>query len=161
MSLYGKIGRKYVDISNNITSVYERVYGHECDLYFPINAPNPGTDGNYDNVNIFATHGVVEYNSTPDVTNEKFYIVNLFKNESMNSPEDVFDNFYSDEVEYAQPFIETSYDRELPTMTKVKVMLEETVIYFMVERKGAVDQANGKPLIRQYLIPMTGELPNE
>ena len=47
MSTLSRIAKKYVGISNDLTSAYENsdVYNFLCDLYFPKNAPNPNSDG--------------------------------------------------------------------------------------------------------------------
>lgn len=164
-SFLGKIAGKFTSISNNMTRAYEKIYSWPCDLYLPINAPNPDENGTYKDINLYATHGVIEYSSTPNLQ-KNFYIPYLLRKEIMNSPEDSFDVFYNDEGEYMQPFIETSYENELPIMTKVGVHLtdgvNESIIYLMVEKKQIVNLGVGAhAVLRQYLVVMTGELPNE
>lgn len=149
------INQKYVNISNKITEYYERKFGLKCDLYFPKNSSNPNVFGNFDNINLFSTHGTVEYSDEPDVLSKKFYIPKLLKRESMNSPEDEFDSLYLDGEE--RPFIETSKSNELPIQTKVVVHIGSSTMNFVVERKQVVNGASGHQLLRQYLTPLTGE----
>ncbi len=159
MSIIGNIGKKYRLISDKVTDKLEEVHGVPCNVFYPINVPNPNANGNYDNINLFATHGVVPYSDTPDF-NRNYYIPYLLKKEIMPSPEDVFDTFYNEDTEFVQPYIETSYSEELPRMTKIEATVGDSKLYLMVERKGSVVQS-GVLLLRMYLIPMTGELPED
>lgn len=155
-SITGKILKQFVGFSNKLTELYEEKFGFECDVYFPTNAENPGTDGNFDDVNIFSTHGTVTYSATPDLVGVRFYIPHLFKKQIMNSPESSFENFNISE-ESLRPFIETSFSKELPYASKIKVYVEDTELYFITEKVLAVPGADGHMLIRQTLIPLAGE----
>ena len=170
-TLIGKINRDYVYISNNMTTAYERKYGLYCDLYFPLHNVSPqkvtrtdnpkqipfmnnynGT-GEYENVNIFEPHEQPAYRPCPDVTNAKFYIPYLLKKENMNSPDLEFDAIFLGDYE-KRPFIETTKKRELPLSTKVVVYIEQSRMFFFVDKKTVVNGANGNLLLRMYLSPL-------
>lgn len=155
MSTLSRIAKKYVGISNDLTSAYENsdVYNFLCDLYFPKNAPNPNSDGVYTDVNIFGANQSPEYADTPDVKKAPFVIPHLLKRTNMNSPEDEFDAIY-EESDDSRPFIETSKSRELPYQTKVVVYIEKTKMFFSVDNKTVVNGADGHMLLRQYLSPL-------
>jgi hypothetical protein len=153
-SIIGTTYKRYVEVSNRVTSSYETGFGFSVDVYFPVNLPNPQSDGNYDDVNIFATHGAIWHTLVPDVSTT-YYIPHLFKKDSMKSTEDSFDNFYDEADE--QPYIETSHSKEIPIMSKVIVNIEETTVGFLVEKKTVKNGANGHMLLRMYLIPLVGE----
>lgn len=157
MSLIGNIGKIYREVSDRVTAQYEETYGLDCNVYFPVNTPNPDANGNYDNINLYASHGVIPYSDTPNIEDVKFYIPYLLKKETMISPEDVFDTFYNDDTEFVQPFIETSFSKVLPIMSKIEVEIGDSKAYYMVARYGTVKQS-GIMLLRMYLIGMTGEL---
>jgi len=154
MSLISRINFKYVGISNKLTSSLEETFGLLCDLYFPVNPPNPDENNNYNDVNIFNPHQDSMYNSDPSVCQVKFMIPHLLKKESMNSAEDEFDAFYLEEYAENRPFIECSKKRELPIGTKVVVYLESSKMYFWVDKKTVVNGADGHMLMRQYLSPL-------
>jgi hypothetical protein len=154
MNLISSIYKKFTNVSNKLIENYESKFGLLCDLYFPENSSNPGDDGNYDEVNLFASHGIVSYSSTPDVEGALFYIPKLLKKEAMNSPESDFETFFEDDE---RPFLETSKKRELPIHTKVVVYLSQSKMIFTVEKKTVVQGADGHMLLRQYLNPYTGE----
>lgn len=156
MVLFGKLLKRYVALSNRLTNSYETKFAYTCEVYDPIFGDNPNNDGNYDGVTIFSTHQPVTYADTPDAI-RKYYIPRLFKKESMLTAEDNFDNFYTDGEEGNRPFLETSYSKELAIQTKVVVYLENTKANFVVDKKTVIEGADGKMLIRQYLIPLTGE----
>ena len=70
--------------------------------------------------------------------------------------ESSFEDFnMSNDIE--RPFIETSYSRELPYQSKLVVYVEDTTMYFMVEKTTGVPGADGYMLIRQYLSALAGE----
>lgn len=170
-TLIGVINKDYVYTSNRVTTAYERKYGLYCDLYFPYHketqslnnigqpsyqnklAPNGGI---YDNVNIFEPHEQPSYRKCPDVSNAKFYIPYLLKKENMNSPDLEFDSIFLGDYE-KRPFIETSKRRELPMGTKVVVYIEQSKMYFWVDKKTTVNGANGHMLLRMYLSPLVEE----
>lgn len=154
MGILGKINKKYVEVSNRVTRKYEDVYYFLCDLYFPINQPNPSEKGTYNAVNIFEPHQQAEYNDMPDVSKVQFVIPHLLRKQSMNSPEDEFDSFYLEEDSDERPFIETSKENELPILTKVVVYVEQSKMYFFVDKKLVVNGADGHMLLRQYLSPL-------
>lgn len=153
MGLIGRINSEYVDISNRMTSAYERKMYFLCDLYFPETEVSPDVYGTYHETNIFGPHQMPDYPEKPSIENAKFYIPHLLRRENVNSPEDQFDAFYADESGN-RPYIETSKRRELPLMTKVVVKIEKSKMYLFVDRKIAVNGANGHMLIRQYLSPL-------
>lgn len=170
-TLIGAINRDYVYVSNSVTSAYERKMGLYCDLYFPYHVSEKkqqsygqppyrneiaGDSGTYDNVNIFEPHEQPAYRKCPDVTNVKFYIPYLLKKENMNSPDLEFDSVFLGDYE-KRPFIETSKRRELPMMTKVVVYIEQSKMYFYVDKKTVVNGANGQMLLRMYLSPLLEE----
>lgn len=155
-TLVGIINRDYVYVSNGMTNAYERKYGLYCDLYFPVHAPSPKSNGEYDYVNIFEPHEQPTYRNTPDVPNVKFYIPYLLKKENMNSTDLEFDSIFLGEYE-KRPFIETSKRRELPICTKVVVYIEQSKMYFFVDKKTVVNGANGNMLLRMYLAPLLEE----
>lgn len=170
-TLIGRINRDYVYVSNSITTHYERKYGLFCDLYFPYHneAKSVGytaqpdyqnklvfNSKEYDKVNVFEPHEQPTYRNIPDVTNAKFYIPHLLKKENMNSPDLEFDSIFLGDYE-KRPFIETSKKRELPTGTKVVVYLEQSKMYFWVDKKTVVNGANGNMLLRMYLSPLVEE----
>jgi hypothetical protein len=154
MTLIGKINKQYVGISNKMSDAYSDKFGWLCDLYFPINEPNPDENGNYDFVNIFTPHQSSLFCTDPSVSQVKFVIPHLLKKESMNSAEDEFDAFYLEEDNDNRPFIETSKTKELPIATKVVVFLESSKMYFFVDKKTVVNGADGHMLMRQYLAPL-------
>jgi len=154
-SLFGNIGTKFVAISNKVTPSYEGVYGYVCNVYFPLT--EDVVNGSYNNINIFSNHGLFYYNAEPDIEGVKFIIPYLNPKESINSSESIYDNFYSDEIEREQPFIETTYDNELPTASKIEIEMGSSKIFYQVDKKVAVPLASGIALIRMHLIPMTLE----
>ena len=125
MGLIGRINSEYVDISNRMTSAYERKMYFLCDLYFPETEVSPDVYGTYHETNIFGPHQMPDYPEKPSIENAKFYIPHLLRRENVNSPEDQFDAFYADESGN-RPYIETSKRRELPLMTKVVVKIEKS-----------------------------------
>jgi hypothetical protein len=157
MVLFGKLLKRYVALSNRLTNSYETKFAYACDVHFPIFGSNPNNDGNYDGTTLFSAHQPVTYADLPDITKVKYYIPRLFKKESMLTAEDNFDNFYTDGEEGNRPFLETTYAKELPIQSKVVIYLEDTKANFVVDKKTAVEGADGKMLLRQYLIPLTGE----
>lgn len=154
-TLIGTINKDYVYVSNRMTTAYERKYGLYCDLYFPVHR-NSTNVIEYDYVNIFEPHEQPAYRDIPDVSNAKFYIPYLLKKENMNSPDLEFDSIFLGDYE-KRPFIETTKRRELPIATKVVVYIEQTKMYFFVDRKTVVNGANGHMLLRMYLSPLVEE----
>ncbi len=151
--LISGINRKYVHISNRMTSAYEKTHSFLCDLYFPMNEKAPNENGEYINTNIFNPHEDAQYSDTPNVKGQKFVIPFLLKKIAMNSPEDEFDSFYTlDDV--SRPFIETSKANELPIQTRVDVYLEQSVMRFWVDKKLVVNGSDGHLLLRMYLSPL-------
>ncbi len=152
MSIIGRVNKSFVNISNKVTSDYEKKFGLPCDIYVPIINPNPNALGNYDNVNVFSTHGPVKYADVPDYKT-KFYIPHLLKKESMLSPENEFDSFYLEGEK--RPFIETSISKEVDIQSKIVVHIEDSIFQFVVEKKLVVNGASGHLILRMYLNPLT------
>lgn len=152
MSLISKINKKYVTISNGVTESYEGTYGLFCDIYLPNNNPNPDNNNEYSDVNIFNPHKSAIYSETPDFTDIKYYIPNLFKKESANSSHEIFDNFYLEGER--RPYIETTKSKELPKQTKVVVKVENTKFYFTIGKKLVVNGADGHMILRMTLEPL-------
>lgn len=153
------INKKYVRISNRISSSYERVFGIPCDLYFPIFNPY-STTVKYRDSKIFAPHQSPTYSNKPDVEKAIFYIPLLIKKDAMNSSEWEFDSFYTEE-EIDRPFIETSKKRELPLQTKVVVYQGKSISKFFVDKKLVVTGADGIMLLRMYLSPLAKDSDEE
>ena len=160
MVLIGRILKKYVEVSNRMTENYTEVYGLLCDIYFPINAKAPTKkSGPVDMfsvpnpINVFAPHQDPTYDSEPTLSQIKFYIPYLIKKQAMNASELEFDTFYTED-ESQRPFLETSKSRELPIGTKVVVFLENSTMYFWIDKKLVVNGADGHMLLRQYLSPL-------
>lgn len=154
MTLISRLNKKYVEISNRVSNAYTDKMGLLCDIYLPKNKLNPDANETYNEVNIFEPHQVAEYNDEPSYTDIKFYIPHLLKKEAMNSSEAEFDAFYlADEAQ--RPFIECSKSNELPIQTKVVVKLENSKMYFFVDKKTVINGADGHMLLRQYLSPLS------
>jgi hypothetical protein len=150
--IVNSINKRYVYISNRVTSAYEEKFSVPCDLYFPIFEPyNEVTK--YNNMKIFAPHQSPTYSDTPDVEKALFYIPHLIKKEAMNSSETEFDSFFP-ETEPDRPFIETSKKRELPLQTKVVVYQGQSISKFFIDKKLVVTGADGMMLLRMYLSPL-------
>lgn len=146
------INKKYVKISNRVTSAYEDKLGLPCDLYFPI-FPAHSSEKGYRNMKIFSPHQSPTYSGTPDVEKTYFYIPFLIKKDAMNSSEAEFDSFYNQDSP-ERPFIETTKKRELPIATKVVVHQGESIIKFFVDKKLVITGADGMMLLRMYLSPL-------
>ena len=146
------INKKYVYISNKVTTQYERVFGLPCDLYFPIYPPYTEVS-KYKDMKIFAPHQSPSYSKKPDVARTHFYIPYLIKKDAMNSSEAEFDAFYTED-EPDRPFIETTKKRELPISTKVVVYQGKSISKFFVDKKLVVTGADGMMLLRMYLSPL-------
>jgi hypothetical protein len=152
--IIGKIGRIFVSISNKLTPAYEKKFGLWCDIYFPIQGANANADGNYDETNIFSSHGTVTYASTPN-SRQKYYIPHLFRKESMSSSEAEWNNLYLEEDTDQRAFIECPRSKELPIQTKVIVYIEDSTVGYTVEKKTVIQGPSGHFLMRMYLNPLT------
>lgn len=152
MDIVNAINKKYVAVSNRVTPSYERVYGLPCDIYLPI-FDKYSEKELYQNMKIFSPHQSATYKSEPDYENLYFYIPYLIKKDAMNSPENEFDSFYTED-EIDRPFIETSKKRELPIQTKVVVKQGKSIMKFFVDKKLVVTGADGFMLLRMYLSPL-------
>ena len=149
--LVNAINRRYVSISNSLTSAYERVYSLLCDVYYPIFPPY--TDRvKYRDMKIFTPHQSPTYAKVPDLVT-KFYIPFLIPKSAMNSSEAEFDSFFTEDT-IDRPFIETSKKRELPISTKVVVHQGQSISKFFVDKKLVVTGADGMMLLRMYLSPL-------
>ena len=147
------INKKYVRISNKVTTAYEEKYGLPCDIYIPIfNSYKKTTK--YRDVKIFGPHQAATYGKFPDHEKVLYYIPYLIKKEAMNSSEAEFDAFYT-ENEIDRPFIETTKKRELPLQTKVVVFQGTSEQKFFVDKKLVVTGADGFMLLRMFLSPLT------
>lgn len=153
------INKKYVYISNRVTSNYERVFGVPCDLYFPIFNPYSSST-KYRDVKVFAPHQSPTYSKKPDVEKALFYIPYLIKKDAMNSSELEFDSFYTED-EIDRPYIETSKKRELPLQTKVVIYQGKSISKFFVDKKLVVTGADGMMLLRMYLSPLAKDNDDE
>ena len=147
------INKKFVWISNRMTRKYQKEYGLECDLYFPIYDKYSSTEL-YRNMKLFTPHQSPTYKDTPDVVGKLFYIPHLIKKSAMNSAESQFDSFYTEEDSIDRPFIETTKSQELPIGTKVVVHQGESISKFMIDKKLVVTGASGIMLLRMYLDPL-------
>lgn len=146
------VNSRYVTISNRVTTAYERVFGLECDLYFPV-FDKYNKYVKYRDMKIFDPHQSFTYKKKPDVRKTKFYIPYLIKKDAMNSSELEFDSFYTaDEID--RPFIETSKKRELYVGTKVVVYQGNSISKFFIDKKLVVTGADGFMLLRMYLAPL-------
>jgi|SRR5574344_184943 hypothetical protein len=148
--LVGIINRKYVIINNRLTESYKNTFGFYCDLYYPKNNPAPNSQGTYQDKNIFQPHVNCVYGEYPDKENQLFTFVGLYKKENVNTDEDTFDSFYAEEDD-RRPFIETSKENELQDYTKVVVYLENSKMYFYVDKKRVINGADGHHILRMYL----------
>ena len=83
MGLIGRINSEYVDISNRMTSAYERKMYFLCDLYFPETEVSPDVYGTYHETNIFGPHQMPDYPEKPSIENAKFYIPHLLRRENV------------------------------------------------------------------------------
>lgn len=148
------VNSRYVRISNRVTTAYERVFGLECDLYFPVFKKDMyNKHVKYRNMKIFDPHQSFTYKKKPDVCRTRFYIPYLIKKDAMNSSELEFDAFYTaDEID--RPFIETSKKRELYVGTKVVVYQGNSISKFFIDKKLVVTGADGFMLLRMYLAPL-------
>ena len=151
-NVVNSVNKRYVTISNRVTDAYTRKYGIPCDLYFPIFDKYKDTS-KYRDMKIFAPHQSATYKDIPDYENVLFYIPYLIKKDAMNSPEDEFDSFYTED-EVDRPFIETTKKRELPIQTKVVVKQGQSISKFFVDKKLVVTGADGFMLLRMYLSPL-------
>ena len=152
MDIVNAINKKYVAISNRVTPKYEEVMGLPCDIYLPVFNKYSSKDL-YRDMKIFSPHQSATYNNEPDYTDQYFYIPYLIKKDAMNSPENEFDSFYTED-EIDRPFIETSKKRELPIQTKVVVKQGSSIIKFFIDKKLVVTGADGFMLLRMYLSPL-------
>ena len=151
-NIVNSINKKFVRISNRVTSKYEEKYGLPCDIYIPIfNSYKQTTK--YRDVKVFGPHQSPTYGKTPDYEKELYYIPYLIKKEAMNSSEAEFDAFYTAN-ELDRPFIETSKKRELPLQTKVVVFQGQSEMKFFIDKKLVVTGADGFMLLRTYLSPL-------
>lgn len=151
-NIVNSINKKFVRISNRVTSKYEEKYGLPCDLYLPIFNSYKGTT-KYRDVKVFGPHQSPTYPKNPDHEKVLYYIPYLIKKEAMNSSEAEFDAFYTAN-ELDRPFIETSKKRELPLQTKVVVFQGQSEMKFFVDKKLVVTGADGFMLLRMYLSPL-------
>ena len=87
------INKKYVKISNRVTSAYEKHLALPCDLYFPI-YPSYNETTAYRDMKIFSPHQSPTYSKEPDVRKAMFYIPFLIKKDNYNSSEYEFDSYY-------------------------------------------------------------------
>ena len=151
------IGKAYKILTpkeQELTGVYEGVFGVPCDVYFPIHTPQKGR--NYQQVNIFEGHELSYYEVEPSIKDVHFIIPGLMRKESMNSIADQFDNFVlKTDGGDTRPFIETSPQRELPMYSKVVAKLGASKKSFFVDQKTVVNGASGHMLMRMYLSPLT------
>ena len=155
--LVNAVKRRYVRISNRITSAYENVFSLPCDIYYPIFPPYTDIT-KYRDMKIFTPHQSPTYAKKPDLKT-KFYIPMLIPKQAMNSSETEFDSFFTEET-IDRPFIETSKKRELPIGTKVVVFQGESMLKFFVDKKLVVTGANGFMLLRMYLDPLAKDSDN-
>lgn len=145
------INKRYVKISNRVTSAYENVFALPCEVYFPIYPPY--TDRTkYRDMKIFSPHQSPTYKKTPDLKT-KFYIPLLIPKEAMNSSETEFDSFFTEDT-IDRPFIETSKKRELPISSKIVVHQGQSISKFFIDKKLVVTGADGMMLLRMYLSPL-------
>ena len=151
--IINKINKKYVQISNRVTSAYEKTMALPCDLYFPI-YPSYNETTAYRDMKIFSPHQSPTYSKEPDVRKAMFYIPHLIKKDNFNSSEYEFDSYYTED-EPDRPFIETTKKRELPISTKVVVYQGKSVSKFFVDKKLVVTGADGFMLLRMYLSPLS------
>lgn len=149
--LVNAVNKKYVRISNRVTSAYERVYSLPCDIYYPIFPPYTDIT-KYRDMKIFTPHQSPTYAKKPDLKTN-FYIPMLIPKQAMNSSETEFDSFFTEET-IDRPFIETSKKRELPIATKVVVHQGASISKFFVDKKLVVTGADGIMLLRMYLSPL-------
>ena len=149
--LVNAVNKKYVKISNRLTSAYEEVFALPCDIYFPIFPPY--TDKTkYRDMKIFTPHQSATYAKEPNLRT-KFYIPMLIPKQAMNSSEAEFDSFFTEDT-IDRPFIETTKKRELPIGTKVVVHQGASISKFFIDKKLVVTGANGMMLLRMFLSPL-------
>ena len=149
--LVNAVNKRYVKISNRVTSAYENVFSLPCDIYYPIFPPYTDVT-KYRDMKIFIPHQSPTYAKKPDLKT-KFYIPMLIPKQAMNSSETEFDSFFTEET-IDRPFIETSKKRELPIATKVVVHQGVSISKFFVDKKLVVTGADGMMLLRMYLSPL-------
>lgn len=119
--------------------------GFFCDLYFPIY--DKPINGDYNEVDLFATHKNARYSDTPDAK-DNFYIIGFLKTQIMNSPNSEFETFYL-EGDNDRPYIEAVV--ELPIATKIVVHFTDSItVSFWVEKK-TINQAG---IIHMMLNPI-------
>lgn len=153
-NIVSSIYKKFTPVSNKLTNSYTETYGYPCDLYFPVHFPKRG--GTYNQVNLYEPEELPTYKDEPNLTDQYFYIPNLMKYETMNSPADILDNFIMvTEGLDTIPFIETTSARELPIATKVVVKVGHSKIMFFIDKKTVINGADGHMLMRMYLSPLT------
>lgn len=151
--LINHINKKYTYTSNKLTNKYTEVYGLPCDIYFPI-YPAYKSNIKYRDMKVFGPHQQPNYPKQPDIEKTLYYIPFLIKpGQNMNSSEEEFDAFYTDDAEQ-RPYIETTKKRELELMTKVVVFQGESQMKFFVDKKLVVTGADGFMLLRMYLSPL-------
>ena len=152
-NVVNSVNKRYVFISNRMTTKYQKEFGLPCDLYFPIFDKYSPTEL-YRNMKIFTPHQSPSYRDVPDIEGKLFYIPHLIKKVAMNSAEAEFDSFYTEADSIDRPFIETTKSEELPISTKVVVHQGESISKFIIDKKLVVTGASGMMLLRMYLDPL-------
>ena len=145
------INKRYVKISNKITSAYEKTFALPCEVYYPI-FPKFSDVTKYQDMKIFTPHQSPTYAKKPNFKTH-FYIPFLIPKEAMNSSEAEFDSFFTEDT-IDRPFIETSKKRELPIATKIVVHQGQSISKFFIDKKLVVTGADGMMLLRMFLSPL-------
>lgn len=151
--IVNKINKKFVAISNRLTPAYEKAFALPCDIYLPI-FNTYKEDVKYRDQKIFAPHQSCSYAPYPSYENVLYYIPNLIRDKSMNSPETEFDSFYLENDATDRPYIETTKKKELPIQTKVVVKRGQSIMKFFIDKKDVVTGTDGFMLLRMYLSPL-------
>lgn len=156
-NVIAKAYKVFTPKEQQLTEVYEGVFGLPCDVYFPVHSPQKGRS--YQQVNIFEGHELPYYEIKPSIENVHFVIPNLMRKESMNSIADQFDNFVlRTDGEDPRPYIETLPKKELPQYSKVVVKIGASTKSFFIDQKTVVNGASGHMLLRMYLSPLTKDV---
>ena len=135
--------RIFRSLTPDLIDIYTEIYGLEIDVFYPL------TEDDF-----YGTHGTATYSSTPNISGEKYLVLNFLNDKAFMGSATQYEPLYGEGLD-DRPFILTYDTRGLPANSEIVVHFDDSKMIFRTEMKKVLTGVSGNLIVRQPLRPMT------
>ena len=135
----------YTDLTPDILDIYTDLHGVPCDVYFPVKEDR-----------LFSDASKVKYKSTPDISKQKYLLINIIRADAYRGTLTQFETFFNED----RPTLVTHDTLRVPPLSRIDAWFGKAKMSFRTEVDQAVtgvnnDDVKANILIKQILRPLS------